>query len=123
MCVRRSSAGSRNAGATAARAPDGRGPSKRRPTSASSCCSSHGAHTIGRVGAHSGRAYASAVTCPLDGSEDLEPADGVDLAVHHTLTHGGSVVNVVPAELGDAEIGALLRFQLLLRASDHARRN
>jgi peptide chain release factor subunit 1 len=69
-----------------------------------------GAHRRARRCPQCGRAYASAVTCPLDGSEDLEPADGVDLAVHRTLTHGGSVANVLPGELADAEVGALLRF-------------
>jgi peptide chain release factor subunit 1 len=57
-----------------------------------------------------GRAEASAVSCPLDGTE-LEPADGLDLAVHHTLSFGGIVATVTTGELDDAEgIGALLRF-------------
>jgi peptide chain release factor subunit 1 len=56
-----------------------------------------------------GRASAKAGACPLDG-ETLEPADGSELAVHHTLAHGGAIVHVASAELAGAEVGALLRF-------------
>ncbi len=58
-----------------------------------------------------GRGSAAPGACPLDGRE-LEPdPDGLDLAVHHVLAHGGSVV---PFD-GDAldshgGVGALLRF-------------
>jgi peptide chain release factor subunit 1 len=59
-----------------------------------------------------GRAQATSGSCPLDGAE-LEPRDdGLDLAVHHTLEHGGSV-EVIRAQrdLDPVEgLGALLRF-------------
>jgi peptide chain release factor subunit 1 len=56
-----------------------------------------------------GRAQASGGSCPLDGAE-LERGAGADLAVHHTLAHGGSVATVGDG-LDDAEgVGALLRF-------------
>jgi peptide chain release factor subunit 1 len=57
-----------------------------------------------------GRAEAGGGTCPLDGTE-LESDAGDELAVHHTLAHGGVVVSLLAGELSDAEgIGALLRF-------------
>jgi peptide chain release factor subunit 1 len=57
-----------------------------------------------------GRAEAAAGSCPLDGTE-LESDEGDELAVHHTLGHGGVVVSLVAGELAEAEgIGALLRF-------------
>lgn len=59
-----------------------------------------------------GRAEASAGNCPLDGTELAAHPDAVDLAVHQTLAHGGSV-SVVRAhrDLEPVEgIGALLRF-------------
>jgi peptide chain release factor subunit 1 len=57
-----------------------------------------------------GRAEAAAGSCPLDGTE-LDPDEGDELAVHHTLSHGGAVVSVLAGELAEAEgIGALLRF-------------
>jgi peptide chain release factor subunit 1 len=59
-----------------------------------------------------GRAAASGVSCPLDGTS-LESTDaGLDLAVHQTLAHGGEVwairhqQDLAPV----AGIGALLRF-------------
>jgi hypothetical protein len=51
-------------------------------------------------------------SCPLDGTR-LEPTDaGLDLAVHHTLAHGGAVWAIRHHEdLAPVEgIGALLRF-------------
>ncbi|HEU5216640.1 MAG TPA: Vms1/Ankzf1 family peptidyl-tRNA hydrolase [Gaiellaceae bacterium] len=60
-----------------------------------------------------GRAQAANGSCPLDGTT-LEPADtGLDLAVHQTLTHGGTV-EVIGEEHRDLEpvggVAALLRF-------------
>ena len=59
-----------------------------------------------------GRAAVSAGSCPLDGTQ-LEPVDGgLDLAVHQTLAHGGSVWAIRHHEdLAPVEgIGALLRY-------------
>jgi peptide chain release factor subunit 1 len=58
-----------------------------------------------------GRASADGGKCQLDGTK-LEPrGDGADLAIHHTLAHGGTVIRVGAGALGDADgIGALLRF-------------
>lgn len=60
-----------------------------------------------------GRAQAVDGGCPLDGTT-LQPADtGLDLAVHQTLTHGGTV-EVIGEEHRDLEpvggLAALLRF-------------
>jgi peptide chain release factor subunit 1 len=60
-----------------------------------------------------GRAQALDGSCPLDGTT-LQPADtGLDLAVHQTLTHGGTV-EVIGEEHRDLEpvggVAALLRF-------------
>jgi len=60
-----------------------------------------------------GRAQAQAGSCPLDGTT-MQPADtGLDLAVHQTLTHGGTV-EVISEEHRDLEpvggVAALLRF-------------
>jgi peptide chain release factor subunit 1 len=59
----------------------------------------------GRVGAEGG-------ACPLDGTRMEEREDGLDLAVHQTLAHGGTVLALVHHQ--DLEpvdgIGALLRF-------------
>jgi peptide chain release factor subunit 1 len=58
-----------------------------------------------------GRAYADGGKCPLDGTK-LEPRDdAVDLAIHHTVLHGGSFVRFGAGALADADgIGAILRF-------------
>jgi peptide chain release factor subunit 1 len=59
-----------------------------------------------------GRAAIAAGSCPLDGNR-LEPYDaGVDLAVHQTLAHGGTVLAVHRhRDLDPVEgIGALLRY-------------
>ncbi len=59
-----------------------------------------------------GRLAVQGGKCPLDGNE-LEPRDeGLDLAVHQTLAHGGTVWSMVDRpELDAAEgIGALLRY-------------
>ena len=60
-----------------------------------------------------GRAQATDGSCPLDGTT-LQAADtGLDLAVHQTLTHGGTV-EVIGEEHRDLEpvggVAALLRF-------------
>jgi peptide chain release factor subunit 1 len=60
-----------------------------------------------------GRAQATDGSCPLDGTT-LQPADtGLDLAVHQTLTHGGTV-EVIGEEHRDLEpvggLAALLRY-------------
>jgi peptide chain release factor subunit 1 len=60
-----------------------------------------------------GRAQVTDGSCPLDGTS-LQPADtGLDLAVHQTLTHGGTV-EVIDDERRDLEpvggVAALLRF-------------
>jgi peptide subunit release factor 1 (eRF1) len=60
-----------------------------------------------------GRAQIVDGSCPLDGTT-LQPADtGLDLAVHQTLTHGGTV-EVIGEEHRDLEpvggLAALLRF-------------
>lgn len=59
-----------------------------------------------------GRAQAEDGTCPLDGTELEEHEEGLDLAVHQTLAHGGKAL-AVSAQL-DLEpvggLGALLRY-------------
>jgi peptide chain release factor subunit 1 len=58
-----------------------------------------------------GRAYADGGKCPLDGTK-LEPRDdAVDLAIHHTVLHGGTFVRFGAGALAHADgIGAILRF-------------
>ena len=60
-----------------------------------------------------GRAQAQDGSCPLDGTTMRAAATGLDLAVHQTLTHGGTV-EVVGEEHRDLEpvggVAALLRF-------------
>jgi peptide chain release factor subunit 1 len=59
-----------------------------------------------------GRVSADGGPCPLDGTQMEERDDGLNLAVHQTLTHGGSVLalrhhqDLEPVE----GIGALLRY-------------
>ena len=59
-----------------------------------------------------GRLAAGAGDCPLDGTRMESSSDGLDLAVHQTLAHGGSVWALRHADdLGPVEgIGALLRY-------------
>jgi peptide chain release factor subunit 1 len=58
-----------------------------------------------------GRGSADDGACPLDGTRLERRDDGGDLAVHHVLAHGGSVVPLRRDDLADHEgIGALLRF-------------
>jgi peptide subunit release factor 1 (eRF1) len=60
-----------------------------------------------------GRAQATDGSCPLDGSTLQEADTGLDLAVHQTLTRGGTV-EVIGEERRDLEpvggVAALLRF-------------
>ena len=59
-----------------------------------------------------GRAQLTDGSCPLDGTTLERRDDGLDLAVHQTLSHGGTVR--VVHELRDLEpvggVGALLRY-------------
>lgn len=59
-----------------------------------------------------GRLAAEQGTCPLDGTRLEERGEGLDLAVHHTLSHGGTIVPVTSGpDLDPVEgIGALLRY-------------
>jgi peptide chain release factor subunit 1 len=59
-----------------------------------------------------GRLSASGGQCPLDGTETERRDDGLDLAVHQTVAHGGTVWAVTAhSDLGPAEgVGALLRY-------------
>jgi len=59
-----------------------------------------------------GRLSASGGRCPLDGTETEQRDDGLDLAVHQTVAHGGTVWAVTAhSDLGPAEgVGALLRY-------------
>jgi peptide subunit release factor 1 (eRF1) len=59
-----------------------------------------------------GRVNVSGGRCPLDGTEMEHRPDGLDLAVHQTLVHGGSVRALRNRrDLDPVEgIGALLRF-------------
>jgi peptide chain release factor subunit 1 len=59
-----------------------------------------------------GRAAAEAGECPLDGTPLEERREGLDLALHHALAHGGGVCVVRDRrDLDPLEgIGALLRF-------------
>jgi peptide chain release factor subunit 1 len=58
-----------------------------------------------------GRASADGGKCPLDGTKLEERDDAVDLAIHHTVLHGGRFVHFGAGALADADgIGALLRF-------------
>jgi peptide chain release factor subunit 1 len=59
-----------------------------------------------------GRIAANEAKCPLDGTQMEESPDGLDLAVHQTLAHGGTVWAVRHRQdLEPVEgIGALLRY-------------
>jgi peptide chain release factor subunit 1 len=59
-----------------------------------------------------GRLSVDGAKCPLDGRQLDDSADGLDLAVHQTLAHGGRVWAVRHRDDLDAGdgIGALLRF-------------
>jgi peptide chain release factor subunit 1 len=59
-----------------------------------------------------GRVSVSGGRCPLDGTEMEQRDDGLDLAVHQTLAHGGTVRALkAHRDLDPAEgIGALLRY-------------
>lgn len=59
-----------------------------------------------------GRLSAAGGTCPLDGTETEHHDDGLDLAVHQVVAHGGTVwVITAHQDLDPVEgIGALLRY-------------
>jgi peptide chain release factor subunit 1 len=58
-----------------------------------------------------GRASADGGKCPLDGTKLEARDDAVDLAIHHTVLHGGTFTRVGAGALDDADgIGAILRF-------------
>jgi peptide chain release factor subunit 1 len=58
-----------------------------------------------------GRPSATDGSCPLDGNRLERRDDGNDLAVHHVLAHGGSILSLGRQSLAEHEgIGALLRF-------------
>ena len=58
-----------------------------------------------------GRGSTTDGSCPLDGNGLERRDDGNDLAVHHVLAHGGSVLALSRESLADhGGIGALLRF-------------
>jgi peptide chain release factor subunit 1 len=59
-----------------------------------------------------GRLAVQDSTCPLDGTRMERTEDGLDLAVHHTLSNGGTVWAVTTrADLDPVEgVGALLRY-------------
>lgn len=59
-----------------------------------------------------GRLSLDGVKCPLDGTQLEASTDGLDLAVHRTLAHGGTVWAVRHREDLDSDggVGALLRF-------------
>src|SRR5262245_52194160 len=59
-----------------------------------------------------GRLSVDGSKCPLDGTQLEESRDGLDLAVHQTLAHGGRVWAVRHRDELDASggVGALLRF-------------
>jgi len=71
-----------------------------------------GANRVARRCPACGRLSAEGSKCPLDGTQLEESTDGLDLAVHRTLAHGGTVCAVRQSDdLEPAEgIGALLRF-------------
>jgi peptide chain release factor subunit 1 len=59
-----------------------------------------------------GRLQLAGTKCPLDGNQLEESEDGLDLAVHQTLAHGGTIWAVRERDELDAAagVGALLRF-------------
>jgi len=61
---------------------------------------------------HCGRAATHDGSCPLDGTAMECCEDGIDLAIHQTLAHGGAVLAVAAnRDLEPVEgIGALLRY-------------
>ena len=109
----RRNAGRRRPAATGGRRPAGRRRSSRPPTVASSCCSSRKGPTAPAWECPScGRASAEGGSCPLDGTQLEERQNGLDLAVHQTLAHGGTVCTLSARhDLEPVEgIGALLRY-------------
>jgi len=58
-----------------------------------------------------GRASADGGKCPLDGAKLESRDDAIDLAIHHTVLHGGTFVRLGAGALADADgVGAILRF-------------
>jgi peptide chain release factor subunit 1 len=58
-----------------------------------------------------GRLSVSRGRCPLDGTETEHREDGLDLAVHQAVAHGGTVWALTNRDLDPVEgIGALLRY-------------
>ena len=59
-----------------------------------------------------GRLSLEGAKCPLDGNQLEDSEDGLDLAVHQTLAHGGTIWAVRGRDDLDAVdgVGALLRF-------------
>ena len=59
-----------------------------------------------------GRLSAAGGQCPLDGTEMEQRDDGLDLAVHQTVAHGGTVWAITAHhDLDPVEgVGALLRY-------------
>jgi peptide chain release factor subunit 1 len=58
-----------------------------------------------------GRASADGGKCPLDDTKLEARDDAVDLAIHHTVLHGGTFTRIGAGALTDADgIGAILRF-------------
>ena len=59
-----------------------------------------------------GRLSAAGGQCPLDGTEMDHRDDGLDLAVHQTVAHGGTVWAITAHhDLDPVEgVGALLRY-------------
>jgi hypothetical protein len=57
-----------------------------------------------------GRGSADGGSCPLDGTKLVEREDAVDVALHGTLAHGGSVLRLGAGALDGQAVAALLRF-------------
>ncbi|MDX6450979.1 MAG: peptide chain release factor subunit 1 [Gaiellaceae bacterium] len=58
-----------------------------------------------------GRASSDGGKCPLDDTKLEARGDAVDLAIHHTVLHGGTFTRFGAGALSDADgIGAILRF-------------
>ena len=82
-------------------APPRAGPrrSRRPPTHASRCCSTRKAQTTRPGSAPAcGRLSATGGQCPLDGTETDRRDDGLDLTMHQTVAHGGTVWAVTAHE-------------------------
>ncbi len=108
-----SSAGGRRRDATAGPPRAGGRRSRLRPTVGSTCSCTATAFVIPRSSARSaGGSPSRTATCPLDGTRLEETDEGLDLALHQTLSNGGRVWAVTArGDLDPVEgIGALLRY-------------